>query len=594
MWHPILPRKFEPALATDLIAPSELQAMSAATQATMPQEPATECVVCANTYTKTLRRPITCPTCQNSCCIQCTQRYLTETADDAHCLHCKAHWGRRFLLTSFNKTWLDKDYQHHRAELLWRHEESFLPATMPRVELIVKGRRAMEEVIKPMEERLNAKEVEAKTLLLALDKNYKGAEKEAVQIQRELAEAKYPVQRMLRGEEPNPPRGGGAGGATDPEKTKVEFHRKCMHDECNGWLSTAWRCGVCENYTCPACYANKGRERDADHICKDEDKATVALLAKDTKACPNCGMGVQRSEGCPVMFCTVCHKGFNWNTLKIMETGIHNPHYFEWRNRGGSVPAPARTMGDIPCGGLPQEAWMFYLSNTERHYTSYMYRTISHITDRWFMDTYRVEGIQSLELRTKFLLGDSTKESVQTALARQEKSNELKTALWDCYNTCAVAGSELLREFFAHIEQAVRVQNVRDRGSLLFTEAFPRSLYETFYRDAEALRTFINKAIMDVAEVYRSTTNVCLIKPQWTNITSVEGVICEQYESHLESSGQKVKYRGTTDISHKTITGTMSELLRSTGHVWYKGSVVAPDAKVLKRATSSGGGAGGP
>jgi hypothetical protein len=550
--------------------------MSATQAKPTPEEPK-ECPICITTYTKTVRRAISCPTCHAESCIQCAQRYLTETAEDAHCMHCKARWGRRFLLTTFNKTWMDTDYQHHRAELLWRREESFLPATMPRVELIVRGRRAMEEVIKPIEERLKAKEAEAKTLLLALDKNYKVAEKEAHQLIKELAEAKYPVQRMLRGEEPNPERGGGAG---EPEKSKVEFHRKCMHDGCNGWLSTAWRCGVCENYTCATCYANKGKERDTDHTCKEEDKATVALLAKDTKPCPNCGMGVQRTEGCPVMFCTACHKGFNWNTLKIMETGIHNPHYFEWRNRGGIAAAPARTMGDIPCGGLPQEGWMLYLPEADRTYISSMYRCIQHITDEWFMRQYRVDGIESLELRTKFLLGDSTKKTVQTALARQEKSNELKMALWDCYNTCAVAGSEVLREFFAHIEDAVRAQGVRTRGSLVFNDTFPRSLYETFLRDAEALRIFVNKTILSVADVYRSTLGVQVIQSReakpWYNFVPVEMVIANEIS------------KSSDNIRVMTITSGQSRLLAETGFVWHKGDIVSPDAKILKR----GGGAG--
>ncbi len=490
------------------------------------------------------------------------------------------------MLTTFNKTWLEKDYQHHRSEILWRREESFLPATMPRVELIVKGRRMTNEIIKPMEERLKVKQEEARKLLLALDINYKAAEREADQINDQLRETKYPIAFMLRGEEPPGPRAAAAA----PAAPKVEFHRKCMVADCNGWLSTAWRCGVCENYTCSTCYANKGQERDAEHVCKDEDKATVALLARDTKPCPNCGMGVQRTEGCPVMFCTACHKGFNWNTLKIMETGIHNPHYFEWRNRGGGPPAPARTMGDIPCGGLPAEMWLWALAGgAEREYISYMYRTIQHITDNWFMAMYRVEGIQSLELRTKFLLGDSTKEAVQTALGTQEKSNELKTALWDCYNTCAVAGSELLRELFFHIENAVptrlRAGEYLRTLNLSFGKQIPLDVWTRFETDAEALRMFINRSLLDVADVYRSIRNVQVIRPGWRNITSVESAISAEMTKH------NIIHH---DISKKVITGEQSPLLKDTGFVWYKGSIVSPDAKVLKRgAATTGGGAGG-
>ncbi len=448
----------------------------------------------------------------------------------------------------------------------------------------------MEEVIKPMEERLKAKEEEVRTMLLALNKDYKVAEKEAHKLQMELNDAKYPVQRMLRGEEPVRARGGGAGGP-EPEKPKVEFHRKCMVTDCNGWLSTAWRCGVCENYTCSTCYANKGKERDAtEHTCKDEDKATVALLAKDTKPCPNCGMGVQRTEGCPVMFCTACHKGFNWNTLKIMETGIHNPHYFEWRNRGGGPPAPARTMGDIPCGGLPAEMWLWALTAShKREYISNMYRTIQHITDNWFMNMYRVDGIQSLELRTKYLLGDSTKESVQTALGTQEKINELKMALWDCYNTCAVAGSELLRELFLRIEIAVptglrTLEHLLRRAGVEFGIQIPFEVWTQFETDAEALRLFINRSVLDVADVYRSIRNVQVIRPGWKTTTDVESQIRSDYVAKVYNNGFAV------DISKKVVTGEESPLLKETGFVWYKGSIVSPDAKVLKRGAAAASG----
>jgi hypothetical protein len=240
-------------------------------------------------------------------------------------------------------------------------------------------------------------------------------------------------------------------------------------------------------------------------------------------------------------------------------------------------------MGDIPCGGLPQEGWMHYLPEADRVYIGSMYRCIQHITDEWFMRQYRVDGIESLELRTKFLLGDSTKKTVQTSLARQEKTNELKMALWDCYNTCAVAGSEVLREFFAHIEDAVRAQGVRTRSSLVFNDAFPRSLYETFLRDAEALRIFVNKAILSVADVYRSTLGVQVIQSRegkpWYNFLPVEMVIANELS------------KSSDNIRVMTITPGQSRLLAETGFVWHKGDIVSPDAKILKRG--GGAGAGG-
>lgn len=575
-----------------------------ATQA--PTEAPTECPICIETYTKVLRRPIECPSCHHHSCKQCTQRYLTETAEDAHCMNCKARWGRRFLLTTFDKTWIDGDYRKHRAELLWRREESFLPATMPRVENIVKGRRMQREVLDPIKEAIKAKEKEVETRILALDKTYRACEEEVRELKETHRIASREIDYYLRGE--NPPAWivnhstiapVEIASTPIPAPAKVEFHRKCMKADCNGWLSTAWRCGVCENYTCPTCYADKGPERDAEHVCKEEDKATVALLVRDTKPCPNCGMGVQRTEGCPVMFCTSCHKGFNWNTLKIMETGIHNPHYFEWRNRNPH--ALTREMGDIPCGGLPNQDFFYNMASTipVRIILVNLYRIVQHVNDDWYMRQYRVDGIDALDLRTKFLLGDAPKSSVQSTLATRENANELKLALWDCYSTLSVAGSELLRRFADEIQRIMRlpgrasrpVKRAADRYGRpvrywdehpIFAEEFPEGLLDNYAREAEELRMFINTSLLGVAEVYRSVKQCNIITKNWQNISDIY--------VHLQQSA------GPTDTN--TVTQFSDVVFKGTGYMWHKGDVVKADAKILTRAPrkkttpTSGGGAG--
>ena len=55
-------------------------------------------------------------------------------------------------------------------------------------------------------------------------------------------------------------------------------------------------------------------------------------------------------RNCNQMFCTLCHSVFDWATGKETNTHVHNPHYFEWRRRMGEN---GRTVGDLPCGGLP-------------------------------------------------------------------------------------------------------------------------------------------------------------------------------------------------------------------------------------------------
>jgi len=143
------------------------------------------------------------------------------------------------------------------------------------------------------------------------------------------------------------------GYSTGQPQVRREFVRRCPCDGCKGFLSTAWKCGVCSKHICKEC--NEEKEGD-EHVCKPENVETVKLLNKDTKGCPKCGTLIFKISGCSQMWCPDCHTAFNWNTMAI-ETGvIHNPHFFEFqrgREREGVRGGGGRNLADIPCGGLP-------------------------------------------------------------------------------------------------------------------------------------------------------------------------------------------------------------------------------------------------
>lgn len=89
-------------------------------------------------------------------------------------------------------------------------------------------------------------------------------------------------------------------GVTIPsiEKEKRTFVRPCPVNDCRGFLSTAWKCGICENFTCSHCHEVKGKSRDSPHVCLQENVETAKLLAKDTRPCPNCGTRIFKISGC--------------------------------------------------------------------------------------------------------------------------------------------------------------------------------------------------------------------------------------------------------------------------------------------------------
>jgi hypothetical protein len=129
-----------------------------------------------------------------------------------------------------------------------------------------------------------------------------------------------------------------------PPRVKREFVRKCGDAECRGFLSTRWKCGVCDKTTCVDCHEVVA----TDHVCNPDCVATIKLLKTDTRDCPSCQTSIFKIDGCDQMWCTQCKTGFSWTTGKI-EMKLHNPHYYEWRRQNGGLD---REPGDMQCGDV--------------------------------------------------------------------------------------------------------------------------------------------------------------------------------------------------------------------------------------------------
>jgi hypothetical protein len=143
----------------------------------------------------------------------------------------------------------------------------------------------------------------------------------------------------------------GNSAAEDAERKK--FIMKCQAANCPGFLSTQYKCGVCDLYTCSECLEMKENEK---HQCKKENIESAQMIRKETKPCPSCATRIYKIDGCDQMWCVDCKTAFSWNSGQIVNSRIHNPHYYEYlRQTNGSVP---REPGDIPggaavCGQFP-------------------------------------------------------------------------------------------------------------------------------------------------------------------------------------------------------------------------------------------------
>ena len=265
------------------------------------------CLICAEDFNGSKRPPITCEYCSFTACAACCQHYILDQ-ESSICMNrdCQKEWTRKFVVNTFSTAWVSKKWKDMNAKVGVDKEKALFPATMGAVEEL-KAKEAIKVEMSQIQQQIDA---------LATKK-------------RNLA-----IQH----------RNGG-----DVLTTKsVSNGRKCPDENCRGFLSIQWKCGLCEKWACHECHIIKGDTRDADHTCDPDTLATAQLLSKDTKPCPKCSTPIHKIEGCDQMWCTQCHTGFSWRRGTI-ENRVHNPHFYEWQRQNGGGRAP-RNVGDFECG----------------------------------------------------------------------------------------------------------------------------------------------------------------------------------------------------------------------------------------------------
>jgi hypothetical protein len=360
---------------------------------------------------------------------------------EPHCPNCRYGWTRRFLHEHLPRSFLTGPWASHRRNVLWERDRAYLPEAQVQVERIKQSRILSQE-----RDPLYARRRELAAELATLDDM--------------LMQLNFNIVRLANGQ---------AIEATSAPEEERKFVRKCMRSECNGFLSTAWKCGLCDHYTCKECLATKGTERDAEHTCTETDLATARLIAKDTKPCPKCGEGIYRSEGCSHMFCTTCKTAFNWNTMKIQEGGyIDNPHYFAYAQANG---IGQRNPGDLPCGGLPSyrtvDALLIWSGATDRlhgrnepteykeayHIRNTLGHMFGYIANRYNSHNQEEDNSQ---IRVKFLMNELTKDQVKRQLLNVERRKERHRAIREVIDTFVTVGSDLFRNYEARATDAIR------------------------------------------------------------------------------------------------------------------------------------------
>jgi hypothetical protein len=409
-----------------------------------------ECIVCCEPYNKSSHLPIECEQvgCKYKVCLECVRAYLLTSVNEPHCMECKANWSAKFML-NLRKGWLGEVYRPHREKFLCDIELSKIAETMPDAERYKAWKR----------QEATTNDLKSEYLIMKL---------ELEKMQTKINESARLVQHIKNG-------------TAAKKEEKKEFFMPCPAMDCNGMLSTQYKCGICEQFACHDCHEVIGLSKtETEHTCDPNNVASALAIKKDTKQCPGCHNRIFRVEGCSQMWCTGCHTAFDWNTgRKVVSERLHNPHWLEYQRslNGGVAP---RAPADVPCGGIctrnQVNTGLVTKLNRIRYPNNngyYSHPPTPHPTDKIvsiLRDIHRIvenitlndvretrERVQAMrdfkDQRVKYIVGEMTKEQLSTHIFRTDKERQKNTEMLNVYELLSAVGIDMFNRLLANTSE---------------------------------------------------------------------------------------------------------------------------------------------
>lgn len=394
----------------------------------------TECTICTEKYTKQNRKKITCNHCNFESCISCIKTFFKNSETYPSCMNCHEKLSEEFLYDNFPKNYINKDIKELKQNLLFEQEKQLLPASQE----IAKYAEHIENVEKSIEEDIQMiQELRMKSMSL----------------QCELEKKKNLVQNFNR-DYTIPTNQNESSSSLSSSKEINVFIKQCPCNDCSGYLSTQWKCGMCNVRVCKDCLEIKGEE----HVCNPDNIATANVIKESTKSCPSCGTAIGKIYGCNHMWCTNCNTGFDWRTRKLVIKNNTNPHYYEWLRQNGNN---ARELSDVVCGGIPNISTLRHII-TITNYNSNdnsldiskkvleFHRLINHVQHIELRET---DEVNNIDLRVKLLRKKITIEKFKQLILTRVKIQRNKTNKQMIFQTLRDAGSDILQRLIEKKEK---------------------------------------------------------------------------------------------------------------------------------------------
>ncbi len=435
------------------------------------------CTVCCEKLNKSNHKEVICVFCNFSVCRDCFQKYCNDLNEDPQCMNCKKIFDRMFMTNNCTIVFLNGVFKKHREEVLFNREKGLLPESQPYVEL-----QNIKNGIQREIDNLNSEKYKLQMQISNLNNKITHCYGRMTGMT---------IANMHTHISP----ASGAGSSSSSSEDRRKFIRKCPITDCRGFLSSRWKCGSCEKQICKDC----NEEVLENHECLPDNVASMTLLNKDTKGCPQCGTMIYRIAGCSHMFCTDCHCSWDWNTQALLQGKNTNPHYYEFvRNNGNPI---GRDINDIPCGGLPDVYQLRTIFN----------RTKNHIDDSVIVNLYSLHNcithIERIEisrviptdlvavnrpLRVQYLMNTLSEDLFKTQLQMREKVREKTIDFNNIYQMFVTVGSDIFSQIYIELRNATFYKNSPTSTTLM-----------NHYTILIQLTVYFNENIKKIGKMYK-------------------------------------------------------------------------------------------
>lgn len=454
-----------------------------------------DCQICATELNASTRARVPCFACALVVCKTCVREYLRTSTTMPKCMGCGAAFQLNFLVTHLNRSWVKDGLSPVLKETLLAAELAKMPATLPFAEAEMERRR-----------------------LSKLNADYQARINKLTTQMTRYQNAIFANRYRMRGEAV-PPRflndlvRDDNGGAAVREDTKKKFIMACPNGGCKGFLSTAYKCALCEKFTCSDCLV----VLEEGHACVESDKLSAELIRKETRPCPTCGERIFKVNGCDQMFCTAVNDGarcatvFDWKTGAVQVGGtVHNPHFYELGRANGEL---ARNVGDMPCGGLPDIRRLVAIlerldafHTRQRVFVTYQ-RLAEHAT--MVLDNLRgrlrVMG-DTRQLRVQYLLKDINLDELRDRVFKENRDHGKTVDLYHISELVNVSGIETYLELCRGLPSVSTITQLIDA-----TPEFGRDLVasvEARLNDLDRIRVYCNDQLKQISITYACTVQI--------------------------------------------------------------------------------------